>query len=182
MIKKSAAGNRGGEKDKLLLNGTDSSKYRYTYDEDGNIIKITDLLDETKEIRYVYDNIGQLIREDNTLLNATYVYTYDDAGNRLKKYTYALTAEDVEPTGTPASDSYIYSISNWMDRLIFFNETQITYDAIGNPLSYYNDSSYTFTWNGRRLTGAVKGSYVLSFTYNDEGIRTSKTVNGVTTT
>ena len=69
-----------------------------------------------------------------------------------------------------------------MDRLTFFNETQITYDAIGNPLSYYNGSSYTFTWNGRRLTGAIKGSSVLSFTYNDEGIRTSKTVNGVTTT
>ena len=69
-----------------------------------------------------------------------------------------------------------------MDRLTFFNETQITYDAIGNPLSYYNGSSYTFTWNGRCLTGAVKGSSVLSFTYNDEGIRTSKTVNGVTTT
>ena len=69
-----------------------------------------------------------------------------------------------------------------MDRLTFFNETQITYDAIGNPLSYYNGSSYTFTWNGRCLTGAVKGSSVLSFTYNGEGIRTSKTVNGVTTT
>ena len=65
--------------------------------------------------------------------------------------------------------------------LTSFNGTAITYDAIGNPLSYYNGSAYTFTWDGRRLATAVKGSNTMSFTYDDEGIRTSKTVNGVTT-
>ena len=52
--------------------------------------------------------------------------------------------------------------------------------AIGNPLTYHNGS--TFTWTVRQLTGAVKGSKTMSFTYNSDGIRTSKTVNGVTTT
>ena len=38
----------------------------------------------------------------------------------------------------------------------------------------------THNWqNGRQLAEATKGSYTLSFKYNDEGIRTSKTVNGV---
>ena len=47
-------------------------------------------------------------------------------------------------------------------------------------MSYYNGSSYTFTWTaGRRLATAVKGSYSLSFTYNENGIRTSKTINAV---
>ena len=46
-------------------------------------------------------------------------------------------------------------------------------------MSYYNGSSYIFTWTGRQLTGAVKGSNTMSFTYNDEGIRTSKTIDGV---
>ena len=46
-------------------------------------------------------------------------------------------------------------------------------------MSYYNGSAYTFTWTGRQLTDAVKGSTNMSFTYNDDGIRTSKTVNGV---
>lgn len=46
-------------------------------------------------------------------------------------------------------------------------------------MSYYNGTSYNFTWEGRRLVGAVKGTKTMSFTYNDEGIRTSKTVNGV---
>lgn len=68
-----------------------------------------------------------------------------------------------------------------------FNGTAITYDAIGNPLSYYNGSSYTFGWNGRRLVSAVKGSNTMSITYDDEGLRTMKNVKpneseeGVTT-
>ena len=65
------------------------------------------------------------------------------------------------------------------DLLTKYNGTTITYDEIGNPLTYYNGSAYTFTWTGRQLTGAVKGSNNLTFVYNDEGIRTSKTVNGV---
>ena len=48
-------------------------------------------------------------------------------------------------------------------------------------MSYYNGTAYTFTWEGRRLVGAVKGSNTMSFEYNDEGIRKSKTVNGVET-
>ena len=76
----------------------------------------------------------------------------------------------------------IFSDSQWGDLLTSYDGTAITYDAIGNPLSYYNGSAYTFTWEGRRLVGAVKGSKTMSFTYNNEGLRTSKTVNGATTT
>ena len=36
--------------------------------------------------------------------------------------------------------------------------------------------------DGQKLTGAVRGNNRYTFTYNDEGIRTSKTVNGITTT
>ena len=61
-----------------------------------------------------------------------------------------------------------------------YNGQDITYDGIGNPISYYN--GFTFSWQGRRLVGATRGSDTLSFTYNDDGIRTSKTVNGVKTT
>ena len=39
-----------------------------------------------------------------------------------------------------------------------------------------------FSWQGRDLAGAVDGSDTYSFIYNDQGIRTSKTKNGVTTT
>ncbi|MGM9680919.1 MAG: RHS repeat-associated core domain-containing protein, partial [Eubacteriales bacterium] len=74
---------------------------------------------------------------------------------------------------------YTYGNANWGDLLTAYRGTTITYDSIGNPLSYYNGSGYTFTWTGRRLTSAVHGSNTITYTYNDEGIRTSKTVSGV---
>ena len=55
----------------------------------------------------------------------------------------------------------------------------ITYDALGNPLTY---GSTTFAWqNGRQLASISMnyGAMVYSFEYNDSGIRTSKTVNGI---
>ncbi|MGM9642995.1 MAG: DNRLRE domain-containing protein, partial [Eubacteriales bacterium] len=62
----------------------------YTYDGNGNITGI--VLSTGAEYRYVYDDLGQLLREDNTVTDRTYVYTYDDAGNITSKKTYALTA------------------------------------------------------------------------------------------
>ena len=53
-----------------------------------------------------------------------------------------------------------YSTSEWGDLLTSFNGTTITYDAIGNPLSYYNGIAYTSTWEGRRLVEATKGSNI----------------------
>ena len=81
----------------------------------------------------------------------------------------------------PFQRRHSYTNSEWGDLLTSYNGTAITYDEIGNPLSYYNGSSYTFTWRGRELTSAVKGSNTMSFTYNDIGLRVSKTVNNVTT-
>ncbi len=68
-------------------------------------------------------------------------YTYDGAGN-------LLTANKA---GT--SHSYTYGNSNWRDLLTAYDGTAITYDAIGNPLSY---RGWTFTWqNGRELATAT---------------------------
>ena len=53
-------------------------------------------------------------------------------------------------------------------------------NMIGNPLTYYN--GWNFTWEeGRRLASASHGSDSVSYQYNADGLRTSKTVNGVTT-
>ena len=157
--------------------GSNNVSYNYTYDPNGNITKIT--LSTGAEYRYVYDDIGQLIREDNSTLNRTYVYSYDDAGNILSKKTYALTAAGATPATLYSTYSYGYTDS-WGDLLTSYRGVSFTYDEIGNPLTYYNGSSYTFTWeNGRRLKTATVGSNTLSFTYNHDGIRTSKTVNGV---
>ncbi len=90
--------------------------------------------------------------------------------------TYAYT------TGTlgTATDSivYYYSNTNWKDLLTSYDGQNITYDTIGNPLTYRDGMN--FTWEGHQLKTAVANGKDLSYTYNDDGIRTSKTVNDVT--
>ena len=161
------------------VNNNAAVTYTYDYDYNGNVTKIT--LSNGTEYRYVYDDLGQLIREDNTATNKTYVYTYDNAGNILTKSTYALTAEGANPTSAQNTYNYGYDDASWGDKLTSYRGVSFTYDEIGNPLTYYNGSNYTFTWeNGRQLSTLTRGSYYsLSFEYNDEGIRTSKISNGV---
>ena len=64
--------------------------------------------------------------------------------------------------------------------LTSFNGQAITYDEIGNPLTYRD--GYAFTWQyGRRLSSISHNGDSISYTYDPDGIRTSKTVNGTTT-
>ena len=69
---------------------------------------------------------------------------------------------------------------SWKDRLTSYNGSTITYDAIGNPLTYNNGSAYTFTWEGRQMQSASKGNQTYSYTYNSDGLRASKTVGNTT--
>ena len=151
--------------------------YTFTYDVNGNITKIVDSAGYT--CRYVYDDLGQLIREDDGYTNHTYLYTYDKAGNIIKKETYNYTAAGITPTLGGSSISYTYGSTNgWGDQLTSFGGNAITYDANGNPVLYYN--GYNFTWaNGTELVGATNSTYNLSFSYDDNGVRVRKVVNGV---
>ena len=58
--------------------------------------------------RYVYDNLGQLIREDNAAKSKTYVYNYDTSGNIVSKYAYNLTAANVTPSGSATIYNYTF--------------------------------------------------------------------------
>ena len=72
----------------------------------------------------------------------------------------------------------IHNIFNWGDKLTSYNGETITYDEIGNPLSYRD--GMTMTWlNGRKLTTLQSGNDSISYKYDSNGVRTSKTVNGV---
>ena len=173
------------------VNGNQSS-FIYAYDSKGNITKIVDPNNDVTT--YTYDDLGQLLSEVKG--NVTKTYTYDNAGNITSITTRTerqpldpdpgfkpiIKAAGTVPTVITTTKTLSYSDSQWGDLLTSFDGHTITYDEIGNPLSYYNGTDYTFTWHGRRLVGAVSGSKTMSFAYNDEGIRTSKTVNGVTTT
>ena len=150
------------------------------YTENGNITEIANASGVIQN-KYWYDDLGQLVREDNRATGRTYVFDYDNAGNIQYRKTYAFTTAGTATsvsTTLYSADNYTYGNANWGDLLTAFDGTAISYDTIGNPLNYYN--GYTFTWQkGRQLASATNGTNTLSFTYNADGIRTSKTVNGV---
>lgn len=157
-----------------IQNGTDP-EISYTYDANGNIktIKEGGVLKAT----YTYDNQNQLVREDNGYTGKTVTYTYNAGGNITLKSEYAYTTGNL---GTPTKTySYQYGDNNWKDKLTSYDGQTIMYDAIGNPLTYRGK---TFTWqNGRELAGISGAGLTATYKYNDGGIRTQKTVNGVTT-
>ena len=47
-------------------------------------------------------------------------------------------------------------------------------------MTYNNGTAYAFTWEGRQMQTATKGSTTWTYTYNADGLRTSKS-NGTTT-
>ena len=145
----------------------------YTYDSLGNIETISE--GGVQRQKYYYDSLNQLIREDNLDLNKTFVYSYDLGGNLTSTKEYAYQTGSTV-TGTPTTtNSYTYGDSNWKDKLTAYNGNTISYDAIGNPTSYYN--GFNFTWQrGRQLASASNGTTSVSYTYNSDGYRTSKTV------
>lgn len=150
--------------------GSSILSLNYEYDAAGNITQVSK--GGTVYYQYAYDELGQLIREDNRDANKSYTYSYDSRGNILEKKTYAFTLGTL---GTAQkTDSYGYATDSWKDRLTSYNGSTITYDSIGNPLNYNNGNAYTFTWEGRQLQSAVKGSYTYSYTYNSDGLRTQK--------
>ena len=145
------------------------------------------------QYKYLYDDLGQLIREDNRPLGVSYVYTYDNAGNIKSKVKHAFTTGNLG--AAQGTSNFGYNNSNWRDLLTSVGGKYIDYDDIGNPTMIYTDddgmmSGYTYQWEGRELqsicnfygeSGFIydETEYV-SFTYNADGIRTSKTVNGTT--
>ena len=160
------------------LTMADGTVYGYSYDSIGNITRVTE--NGILKLSYQYDGQGQLIREDNAYANESYAFTYDGYGNILSKATYGYTIPDTAlPTSAVSTNTYSYDNANWPDQLTQYNGTAITYDEIGNPLNYYNGENFTFTWEGRQLVGAVSGENSYTYTYNSNGVRVQKTVNGV---
>lgn len=159
------------------VNSNTATTDTFTYDRNGNITKIVS--SSGTETRYVYDKLGQLLREDNSAMNRTYVYSYDNAGNITSKKTYALTAEGITPTTLYSNIAYGYNDASWGDLLTSYSGNTIEYDNIGNPLTWGDYGE--LTWRGRQLISYTNTDTEdeITFTYNDDGIRTSKTVNGV---
>ena len=119
----------------------------------------------------LYDELNQLIRENNAVLNKTITYTYDLGGNMTSRKEYTYTTGTL---GTPVkTDTFTYGNTDWKDQLTAYNGVGITYDGSGNPLSY---RGMTMTWQkGRQLASIIKDGTTISFTYDFRGHRIRKT-------
>ena len=117
-----------------MKNGNDTITYEY--DVNGNITKIQD---NEGTSTYEYDEMNQMVRENNHILNKTVTYIYDVGGNLVTKREYAYTTQSL-PTEPVKTVICTYD-TKWKDKITSFDGKIFTYDEIGNPLSY-GDISY----------------------------------------
>lgn len=131
----------------------DSIKYRY--DKCGNISEI--LENGHTSVRYEYDKLNRLIREDNKPLNRTTLYTYDQNGNITERCEYAYTWKTGEELSNLKCTHASYDYDG--DRLISYNGENCAYNNLGNPTEYRGKE---VEWQyGTRLTklGATTFAY-----------------------
>ncbi|MBU1122536.1 MAG: hypothetical protein ABIH71_00360 [Candidatus Omnitrophota bacterium] len=141
------------------------SKYQYEYDANNNRVKVIETTsEETKTINYIYDELNRLTRADYS--DTTFEsYTYDSAGNRLTKTTEKETI------------NYKYDADN---RLLRAGNTIFFYDKAGNlikKVSPEKTEQYQYDYNNK-LIQYSNGTDLITYKYDGDGNRVSKTVNG----
>ncbi len=168
----------------------EQNTYAYTYDVDGNIVSTIRTIhsdhpalnNAETENYYTYDGNDQLVREDNGVLGETICYSYDESGNITVKKVYDYTRqEDLSSIPAVYTQTYTYGNSGDPDQLTGCGGQSLSYDNEGNLTAY---NGWTYSWSNGNLTGATNSGLgnTASYTYRYDGIRTGKTVNGVTTT
>ena len=163
----------------------------FDFDSNGNIIEILNTQDNAPENytkrSFVYDEMNRLIKDQKTIkipgeeLNEyCFEYTYDSYGNRktkkeknknqpLKVYTYVY--DDLFKD--QLKEVYLEGQNPILEKSFVYNQ-------IGNPI-LYND--YSLNWErGGLLSSLTKNNITTYYKYGSTGIRTSKIVNGSTTT
>jgi len=130
---------------------------------------------------YAYDNADQLTSmtyqtSSGTTLS-TIGYTYDAAGQRTSR-SGGFAAETLP---APTTANGVFDLNN---RQTMWNGASLSYDGNGDPTANNAPPAQTYTFDARkRLTQIVQGGSTLaSFTYDAMNRRTSKTINGTTTT
>ena len=122
---------------------------------------------------YSYDPLYQLTGE-NWLRQAT-TWSYDGIGNRTASRAGRVSA----------TYKYLHNPGNPLNgqRLLSNGGTGWTYDAAGNADSRDSgDGSFQFGYDAENRMNAISGDVTATYTYDYQGRRSSKTVDGVTTT
>ena len=180
---------KAGEDTKLSLS--------YEYDGSSRLISVKD--SEGKQaVSYAYDMLGRITRETKTG-REDISYTYDannnrkqmTIGNKTTAYQYnkndELLRTDTLHTDTEKNDVVIYKNDKNGNQLAAVNRSEIPAEA--KDTSYIdvdvtlgdnqlNDNVVNHYNALNQLTETLTKNYKVSFTYDAEGLRTGKTVNG----
>jgi RHS repeat-associated protein len=132
-----------------------------TYDANGNITAINNVLDATKNKSFSYDTLDRLSTATASGIWGSLAWTYDGVGNRQ----------------TEGSTSYTYQPNT--NKLNTVGGTSYGFDSNGNTTSQAA-RQYTYNQN-QRLVQVVDGAMTATYTYDGSGQRVKKVVNGVTT-
>ena len=147
--------------------------YSYTYDKNGNILR--EYQNDELIYNYGYDNNNQLIYVGNYNDDTFTSYDYVN-GNISKKTVQQLHPNYGYPIAVLDEVNYTYGDSQWSDLLTAYDGETITYDAIGNPLTYRDGMSMLWQ-NGKELKRVSQDNTVINFQYDTNGLRTRKAVN-----
>jgi RHS repeat-associated protein len=132
-----------------------------TYDANGNITAINNVLDATKNKSFGYDALDRLSTATASGIWGNLAWTYDGVGNRQTE------------------GSTVYSYAPATNKLTGAGGTSFGYDNNGNTTSQAA-CQYTYNQN-QRLIQVVDGTMTAGYTFNGNGQRTKKTVNGTST-
>ena len=180
------------------------SKYSSTYLKNGQKAEeVSTVMDKKgkstkKTAAYTYDMLGRITRETKTG-REDISYTYDannnrkqmTIGNKTTAYQYnkndELLRTDTLHTDTEKNDVVIYKNDKNGNQLATVNRSEIPTEA--KDTSYIdvdvtlgdnqlNDNVVNHYNALNQLTETLTKNYKVSFTYDAEGLRTGKTVNG----
>ena len=153
------------------------AEFQYEYNNVGDRTSVSEL--DGRRVEYVYDVLNRLTEEaifnsSSTTADQTISYTYDPVGNRLERNdssngvtNYSYNANDLLTNETSSGST----------------ATAYTYDANGNTLSKDSDGrGVVYEWDAEnRLVGVDAdgdGSNDVSYEYDVDGIRVSRTEGG----
>ena len=125
-------------------------------------------------ITYEYDTYGQLIRENNKILDKTFVYEYNDIGNIISVKTYNYTTEAL---GAVIDQQDFGYDTTHPDRLTRCGSTDISYNAMGCPVTY---DCLNISWTRGKISklscgDKLSGTKTYNYNYNAFGQRIGRT-------
>jgi len=142
-----------------------ATTYNVTYDDGGNLIRLSDPANTSQDKVFGYDKADRLLSLSTSPTTLNQGFTYDKVGNRLTRVVNGATST--------------YTMATTSNRLSAVAGVSRTYDAAGHQSAV---GTSTFTYDDRgRMTGAVTPLGTVSFGVNALGQRVRKTAGTVTT-